>query len=187
MLQPVWPSPGPGCLSAGRKQSLYFATANWVRFASTVCAAAVRTAPPVPSGSWVLAGRLQALKASARNKMIESSLDRLDMFLFLPYFGSPFGKNRTPQFSVNPRVETYTTICRNDVVYGWYVIVSFGPIGAAGDVISLPICIAGAGRMQTNLEAALPFRCPRLHIRFDIDRTAGQEVQQLIPLPEIII
>jgi hypothetical protein len=57
-----------------------FWTANWVRFASTVWAAAVRIAPG-PSGSWVLAGRLQALKARVRNKTIESSRDGLDMYL----------------------------------------------------------------------------------------------------------
>jgi hypothetical protein len=54
--------------------------ASWVRFASTVCAAAVNTVPG-PCGSSVLAGRLQALKVRERSKIMERYRDKFDIFL----------------------------------------------------------------------------------------------------------
>jgi hypothetical protein len=60
-----------------------FCIAAWVRLASTVCAAAVSTASAL-FGSSVLLGRLQAPKTSARNKMIETSRDDLDMCSYSP-------------------------------------------------------------------------------------------------------
>lgn len=61
-----------------------FCIAACVRFASTVWAAAVKTAPALLfSGSGVLPGRLHAFTTNARNKMMETSRNDVDIALVL--------------------------------------------------------------------------------------------------------